>query len=573
MLGAKIATSAFLDTTDITDSSLVSIGEESVIAEGALLQSHEVGNGILSFTQIQIGQKSFVGPYAVIQKGSRVRDGAEVFAVQTCEGSSDSKNSSANIVQKLFFDNTPSNSISFAFLIASSYAAHGLILSFFTCILNSYLHRGETKEIYPKSWFAHWLNVACHIRFANFLSGTEAFATYLRLLGAKIGQNCSIRSINPVLDPELISIGDGVHLGDSSRLTPGYYSPDGYTSGRIEIQDNSVLGSESLILPGSVIEKDVILGAISVAPRNSVLQRGGVFRLTSSSNGLPNHKIFSPGKSYPIIILHSNCLSSDDDVRLDPCGTAIWILSNEADEKCQLLDLTLKTGKAFHPLTIDYLDSRMDEMYVKFKLRPFDDKIGEDSGKSQIRPVPEDKSVSEIALDYTRPWDETEFPYIEVREIIANEMLTEEESQALEFNPFFQCHEVDVIQATSYNQSASIDHCRSVVYEICQHLKKREPLAEAWRIFLDNSDVKLDFSGCKHREKGHGQEKYGCVEKEALIFGHIYEGQGGKAKYGKIKIEEGGFIGSRTVAMPGVIVDTGGKLGVLSLAVKGEIVM
>ena len=48
-----------------------------------------------------MGQKSFVGPYAVIQKGSIIGDGAEVFALQTYEGNGDCKNSSANVVQKV----------------------------------------------------------------------------------------------------------------------------------------------------------------------------------------------------------------------------------------------------------------------------------------------------------------------------------------------------------------------------------------------------------------------------------------------------------------------------------------
>lgn len=44
-------------------------------------------------------------------------------------------------------------------------------------------------------------------------------------------------------------------------------------------------------------------------------------------------------------------------------------------------------------------------------------------------------------------------------------------------------------------------------------------------------------------------------------------------KYAKIDTEDGGFVGSRAVAMPGVIVETGGKFGALSLAMKGEIVV
>lgn len=75
-----------LDTTDITDPSLVSIGEGAVIAEGALIQAHEVKNGKLSFLPIRIGRNSSVGPYAVIQKGSVLGEESHVAALQKCEG-------------------------------------------------------------------------------------------------------------------------------------------------------------------------------------------------------------------------------------------------------------------------------------------------------------------------------------------------------------------------------------------------------------------------------------------------------------------------------------------------------
>ncbi|KAI5441979.1 hypothetical protein KIW84_011152 [Lathyrus oleraceus] len=75
-----------LDTVDITDPSLVSIGDEAVISEGVLVQSHEVKNGILSLHPIRIGWNSSIGPYAVIQKGSVVKEGAEIQPLQKVEG-------------------------------------------------------------------------------------------------------------------------------------------------------------------------------------------------------------------------------------------------------------------------------------------------------------------------------------------------------------------------------------------------------------------------------------------------------------------------------------------------------
>jgi carbonic anhydrase/acetyltransferase-like protein (isoleucine patch superfamily) len=84
MLGARIGSSVVIDSVEITDPSLVSIG--AVISEGALLQSHEVRNGVLSFQPIRIGRNSSVGPYAVIQKGIFLAEEAEVPALQKTEG-------------------------------------------------------------------------------------------------------------------------------------------------------------------------------------------------------------------------------------------------------------------------------------------------------------------------------------------------------------------------------------------------------------------------------------------------------------------------------------------------------
>ncbi|KAI4338342.1 hypothetical protein L6164_016682 [Bauhinia variegata] len=783
------------------------------------------------------------------------------------------------------FSDVPSNPVIFAISFSCAYLLHGLVLSSLSCALTRFLVAGQ-KQTHFRTWLQNRISTACHLRFAKLLSGTEAFCIYLRLLGAKIGKHCSIRAINPVKNPQLMSIGAGVHLGDFSRIITGFYSSNGYACGKIDIQDNSVVGSQALILPGSVVQKNVILGALSVAPMNSVLQESGVYigsqtrvavrkpvnalderieemdmdykklvgnlasnlaattlkakaryfhrigvggkghmKIYDKINGLPKHKIFQPGKSYPVIVRHSNSLSADDDARIDARGAALRILSDVPRSESPLFDLTLKTGKAFYARTIlDFanwlicgLAAREEhvkrvphigdavwtslrqpdsyaklhyysnicrlmrfedgqEMYVKFKLRPYDQSISEDSGKVerkgiippesgaiprdendkrpllflaedfqrlvnspdgvryvfqvQLRPVPDDEATRDIALDCTRAWDENEFPYIDVGEISISQNLSNEESEKQDFNPYLRIHELDVIRATSCSQSASIDHGRSLIYEICQHLRSGEPLPEAWRILIEESDVKVDLSGCPmaaalpeknsqkvtltrtwyqtfsalitqpllqtflpyavigfvtfaplnwvlylktakqvplcwflplfwvssgamaalacviaklvlvgRKETGEAIdiwskrviidsvwqairtlvgdyfmemttgsflfvlwmklmgsdvdmdhapyvdsmgallnpemvkiEKGGSVGREALLFGHIYEGEDGKVKFGEIRIEENGFVGSRAVVMPGVVVENDGNLSALSLAMKEEII-
>ncbi|XP_012570515.1 uncharacterized protein [Cicer arietinum] len=731
-LGARIGSSVLIDTVDITDPSLVSIGDEAVISEGVLVQSHEVKNGVLSLHPIRIGRNSSIGPYAVIQKGSVIKEGAEVQPLQKVEGGqhvlnpsklnnvkenavllvTTSKTESNAIYHFLgiylvgflsslaaaityfmytwffqkpssfqsfsfvcicgafhwipftltayatMFSDVPSNPFDFAISFTCAYLLHGLILTSLTCSLTFLLK--SQKQTHFKTWLQQQLILSCHLRFAKLLSGTEAFCVYLRLLGAKIGKHCSIRAINPVSNPELMSIGDGVHLGDFSRIITGFNYSNGYACGKVEVQDNSVVGSQSLILPGSLVEKNVILGALSFAPMNSILHEGSVYigsqtrvtmrnlgnanfderievmdmdykkivanlaanlaattmnakaryfhRIGVSGKGqlkiynkldesIPMHKIFHPGKSYPIIVRHSNSLSADDDARSDARGAALRILSDEPTKDSSyshpstLIDLTLKTGNAFYARNLaDFAswlvcgqaareelvkaaphvgdavwsslrqaDSYAElhyysnycrlmrfqdgkQMYVKFKLRPYDTSINEDKGKvnptgilppetgtiprdendlrpllflandfqnrvsstngvsyvfqMQLRPVPDEEHGREVALDCTKPWDENQFPFIDVGEININENLSMEDSQKLEFNPYLRSNELDVISATSNTQSASIDHGRSLIYEICQHVRNRQPLPEAWRNLVQQSNVKVDLSCC-----------------------------------------------------------------------------
>ena len=103
ILGARIGSSVLLDTVDITDPSLVSIGDGVAIAEGALIQSHEVKNEVLSFLPIRIGRNSSVGPYAVIQKGGILGEEAELPPLQKIEGGKPLlKSAKANMVNLLF---------------------------------------------------------------------------------------------------------------------------------------------------------------------------------------------------------------------------------------------------------------------------------------------------------------------------------------------------------------------------------------------------------------------------------------------------------------------------------------
>ncbi|KAE8731628.1 Cell differentiation, Rcd1-like protein isoform 1 [Hibiscus syriacus] len=688
MLGARIQSSVTLDTIYITDPSLVSIGDGAVISEGALIQSHEVKNGsdpkgkclaeeaevlplqridgstsVNTSTKINSVQKSTVMSYAIPDKTMSQFmgiylvgflssfSGAIVYYLYIWLSEKSSLQHFAFvciagalhwipftvIAYVTMFASITWNPASFAISLAVGYLAHGLILSFLTCALTHVLtDRQQSKQSYFRYSSDTELLLLATLDLPSF-SLEQKLLQYLRFLGAKVGQHCSIRAINPVSDPELVTSVPAV-------------------------------GSQSLVLPGSRVESDVILGALSVAPANSLLQ---------SDRRIPRSQDFHPGKSYRVLVRHSNSLSADDDARLDARGAAAMHSMLEP-LPISHHGLCAVFCKREHVKRVHISETQWGRKVREIKLRPSDESISEDSGKVeptgilppetgaiprvksggvryifqlQIRPVPTDEAARDDALDCTKPWDETEFPYINLPRPLR----------------------------------VLLSIMAALIYEICQRLRNKEPLPEAWRIFLEQSDVKVDLSGCpmaatlekkdtgtvtletnwsqtswsifvqpllqtvlpyfllglaifapltgalhmketkkipphwllpffwvssgiaaaltcvvakwvlvgKKKEGSDVEpeqgayvdsmgaflnpemveiERGGCIGRDALLFGHIYEGEGGKVKFGKIKIGEGGFIGSRAVAMPGVRVESGGNLAALTLAMKEEIV-
>jgi acetyltransferase-like isoleucine patch superfamily enzyme len=104
---------------------------------------------------------------------------------------------------------------------------------------------------------------------------------YLRFLGARIGQGCSIYTAphNFGTEPWLIEIGDGVTLGHDVQLIthdgasrlfrdrlPGM-SPFGNRFGTIVIHYNCFIGNNAILLPGVEVGPDSVVGAGSVVTR------------------------------------------------------------------------------------------------------------------------------------------------------------------------------------------------------------------------------------------------------------------------------------------------------------------
>uniref|UniRef100_A0A1S3DY99 Uncharacterized protein LOC105851097 n=1 Tax=Cicer arietinum TaxID=3827 RepID=A0A1S3DY99_CICAR len=589
MLGAKIGSSVLIDTVDITDPALVSIGDEAVIAEGVLVQSHEVKNGILSLRPIRIGKCSSIGPYAVVQKGSVIGESAEVQALQKVGGGEHvlkpnklnniDKNKDLPVISSktqhdtiyhfigiylvgflsslaaaiayflyikiskqppslqhfsfvcicgafhwipfiiiayaTMFSDVSSNPITFAISFTSAYLLHSLILITLTAVFTRLLNQNQTKF---KTWLRYQMNISCHLRCAKFLSGTEAFCVYLRLLGAKIGKHCSIRAINPVSNPELMSIGAGVHIGDFSKIITGFHSSNGYVWGKIEVHDNSVIGSQSLILPNSLIQKNVILGALSLAPMNSILQEGGLY-------------IGSQTQSH--------------------VGNLSATLNKEDSQK---LTLTRTWYQTFTSLfTQPFLQTASPHILLGLSIYAPLNLIFHLSKKVPIfwlLPLFWILSGTMAALTC----------------VIAKWVLVGKKKPG----------EKLPIWSKRIIMDSTWQAIRTLIGDYFMEMTSGSFMFVMWMKMMGgdvDEDVYVDSMGALLNPEMVKIERGGCVEKDALLFGHIYEGdEGGMVKFGEIKIGEDGFVGSRAMVMPGVVLENDANLAAFSLAMKQEII-
>ena len=152
------------------------------------------------------------------------------------------------------------------------------------------IFRLRPKEgIYEPSFrednFVKWLLGGILYQLSYNISKVLSFAmiTYVvKVFGGKIGKNSWI--IGEVTEPYLFIMGENSYIGGHATINNHLYENGKLILGKVVIGNNCLVGERAIIFPGVILKDNTTVGALSLVPKNKVLD-GGVWV------GIPVRKI------------------------------------------------------------------------------------------------------------------------------------------------------------------------------------------------------------------------------------------------------------------------------------------
>jgi non-ribosomal peptide synthetase-like protein len=136
-------------------------------------------------------------------------------------------------------------------------------------------------------YFRWWLvqRLQKNLFLSKFLVGSPLANLYYRLLGAKIGKNSYLGSMQ-IATPDLLSIGDNTSIGTDSRLY-GYLVEDGLLKiGSINIGADCYIGSRTVIAQNCIIEDHAVLDDMSMLPEQGFIPSRSYFSGSPAVQGI-----------------------------------------------------------------------------------------------------------------------------------------------------------------------------------------------------------------------------------------------------------------------------------------------
>lgn len=134
--------------------------------------------------------------------------------------------------------------------------------------------------IHDKTGFHFIVSYALYFptyKVIGFLNLPPIKVFFLRLIGCKIGKNVVLSGDEWIFDPYVTEIGDNTTIG-SRAVILGHVGEEGRLIVRkVRIGNMVLIGTDALVMPGAVIEDNVILGAKSLVIKDQVLSKGKMY--------------------------------------------------------------------------------------------------------------------------------------------------------------------------------------------------------------------------------------------------------------------------------------------------------
>lgn len=99
---------------------------------------------------------------------------------------------------------------------------------------------------------------------------------FLRLAGLKMGKTSIIPGTELFYDPYVIEIGENTLFGGHVKIT-GHVIDNAMTIKKVKIGNNCVIGAETFIMAGAIIEDNVTVGIRTLITKNQVLKKGKTY--------------------------------------------------------------------------------------------------------------------------------------------------------------------------------------------------------------------------------------------------------------------------------------------------------
>ena len=178
--------------------------------------------------------------------------------------------------------------VSHIFIFSISLALSYLILVFSMMISSTLfirLLRVRYKEgdyvstIKNKMSFKFILSYALYFptyKTIGFLNMPPVKVLFLKMIGCKIGKNVALSADEWIFDPYVTEIGDNTTIGARSMIL-GHIGERHLIIKKVKIGKNVLIGGDCFIMPGVVIEDNVMLGAKSLVLKDQILNNGKIY--------------------------------------------------------------------------------------------------------------------------------------------------------------------------------------------------------------------------------------------------------------------------------------------------------